>query len=158
MDISLAIRRPEVDQHVSAVSAYRRVRVALSRQQRRVGGRYGSGRAEKPGIVMVGRDIGTVIAPDAALKVYLDATAEVRALRRQRQLQALGKRVDFGQVLADILRRDELDSGRALSPLRVAEDAVVVDTSQLDVPDVVAAILALVEQSAGVITGADDGQ
>jgi cytidylate kinase len=158
VDISLAIRRSEVDQQVSAVSAYRRVRVALSRQQRRVGERYGSGRAEKPGIVMVGRDIGTVIAPDAALKVYLDATAEVRARRRQRQLQALGKRVDFDQVLADILRRDELDSGRALSPLRVAEDAVVVDTSQLDVPGVMAAILALVEQSAGVMTGADDGQ
>ena len=158
VDVTEAIRRPEVDQQVSAVSAYRRVREALSRQQRRVEERYGAGCAEKPGIVMVGRDIGTVIAPDAALKVYLDATPEERARRRQRQLRALGKSVAFDQVLADIVRRDELDSGRALSPLRVADDATVIDTSRMDADEVVTAILALIEGKAGGVTGVEDGQ
>jgi len=158
VDVTDAIRRPEVDQQVSAVSAYGRVREALSRQQRRVGERYGTGRAEKPGIVMVGRDIGTVIMPHAALKVYLDAGVEERARRRRRQLLALGKAVDLAQVLADILRRDKLDSGRALSPLRVAEDAVVLDTSHMDAAAAVAQVLALVEQMAGTATGDGDGQ
>ena len=156
VDVTDAIRRPEVDQQVSAVSAYGRVRQALSRQQRRIGERYGAGRAEKAGIVMVGRDIGTVIMPHAAVKVYLDASVEERALRRQRQLLALGKTVALTQVLADIVRRDKLDSERALSPLRIAADAVVLDTSDMDAATTVAQILTLVEQRAGAPTGDGD--
>lgn len=145
-DVSDAIRRPEVDQTVSIVSAFAGVREALSRQQRRVGSRYGRGLAELPGIVMVGRDIGTVIMPDAPLKIYLDASAEERARRRYREHVAKGKAPDYDQVLADIRRRDELDSGRALSPLRVAEDAKVIDTSALSIDAVVAQVLAYLLQ------------
>lgn len=143
-DVSAEIRRPDVDQRVSIVSAHARVRLALSMHQKRVGARYGQGEAEKPGVVMVGRDIGTVIMPDAALKIYLDASAEVRARRRHRELLSKGKEIPFTQVLADILRRDETDSQRAISPLRPADDAVVVDTSSMGIEQVVARILALV--------------
>ena len=144
IEVSAEIRRPEVDQRVSVVSAHARVRLALSKHQKRVGTRYGQGEAEKPGIVMVGRDIGTVIMPDAALKIYLDASAAVRARRRHRELLSRGKGIPFTQVLADIERRDEIDSQRAISPLRPAEDAVVVDTSDMGIEQVVAKILALV--------------
>jgi cytidylate kinase len=146
-DVSEQIRRPEVDRQVSLVSAYARVRAAMSLQQQRIGRRYGSGKGEMAGVVMVGRDIGTVIMPEAPLKVYLDATVEERARRRYRELAARGKEVSFEQVLADLVRRDEWDSGRALSPLRVAEDAIVVDTSAMAVEQVVAAILRLVERT-----------
>jgi cytidylate kinase len=143
-DVTAEIRRPEVDQRVSVVSAHGRVRHALSQQQKRIGRRYGQGEAEKPGVVMVGRDIGTVIMPDAALKVYLDATAEERARRRHRELLSKGKSIAYTQVLADILQRDGIDSQRAMSPLRPAEDAAVIDTSNMGIEKVVATILALV--------------
>lgn len=143
-EVSTEIRRPEVDQRVSIVSAHARVRLALSVHQKRVGQRYGQGEAEKPGIVMVGRDIGTVIMPDAALKVYLDASAEIRARRRHRELLGKGKEIPFTQVLTDIQRRDQIDSQRAISPLRPADDAVVVDTSSMGIEQVIACILALV--------------
>jgi cytidylate kinase len=143
-DVTAEIRRPEVDQRVSVVSAHRRVRRALSQQQKRIGNRYGQGEAEKPGVVMVGRDIGTVIMPDAALKIYLDATAEERARRRHRELLSKGKSIAYTQVLADILQRDGIDSQRAMSPLRPAEDAAVIDTSNMGIEKVVATILALV--------------
>lgn len=139
-DVSDAIRRPEVDQTVSIVSAYGGVRSAMSRQQRRVGSRYGRGIAELPGIVMVGRDIGTVIMPDAPLKIYLDASAEERARRRSLEHSSKGKMVDYEQVLEDIRRRDELDSGRTLSPLRVANDAKIIDTSTMTIEVVVAKV------------------
>lgn len=144
VDVSADIRRPEVDQRVSVVSAYARVRTALGMHQQRVGARYGQGEAEKPGVVMVGRDIGTVIMPDAALKIYLDASAEERARRRHRELLSKGKELPYIQVLADILRRDEIDSQRAISPLRPADDAVVIDTSDMGIEKVVATILAQV--------------
>jgi cytidylate kinase len=143
-EVTADIRRPQVDQRVSVVSAHARVRVALSLHQKRVGMRYGQGEAEKPGIVMVGRDIGTVIMPDAALKIFLDATAEERARRRHRELLSKGKEIPYTQVLADILWRDKFDSQRAISPLRPADDAVVIDTSNMGVEKVVATILALV--------------
>jgi cytidylate kinase len=146
-EITEEIRRPVVDQQVSLVSAYARVRLAMSRQQQRIGRRYGSGQAEMAGVVMVGRDIGTVIMPEAALKVYLDASAEVRAERRHRELLAHGKEIPLEQVLADLLRRDEYDSKRALSPLRISGDAVVLDTSDMNVDQVVAAIVRLVAQT-----------
>lgn len=144
VEVTSEIRRPEVDQRVSVVSAHTRVRQALSQQQKRVGARYGQGDGEKPGVVMVGRDIGTVIMPDAALKIYLDATAEERARRRHRELLSKGKEIGFQQVYDDIVRRDQIDSQRAMSPLRAADDAVVIDTSNMGVERVVKTILDLV--------------
>ncbi len=136
-DVTWAIRTPEVDQHVSVVAANPLVRQALSAQQRRIGRQYGEGRGDKPGVVMVGRDIGTVVLPDAPLKIYLDAPVEERARRRYQELRERGKAVRYEQVLADMRRRDRLDSERAIAPLRVAEDAVVLDTAGLSVKQVV---------------------
>jgi cytidylate kinase len=155
-EITVQIRRSEVDQQVSLVSAYGAVRAALGRQQQRIGRRYGSGRAEQAGVVMVGRDIGTVIMPDAPLKVYLDASVEVRAQRRHAELVTKGEEVAYAQVLADLMRRDRLDSRRALSPLRIAPDAQVVDTSRLNVQQVVEAVLRLVAQQVEKTGGEKD--
>jgi cytidylate kinase len=146
-EVTEEIRLSEVDQQVSLVSAYARVRDAMSRQQRRIGRHYGSGQAEMAGVVMVGRDIGTVIVPEASLKVYLDAAVDVRAQRRHRELVAGGKEIPMDQVYADLVRRDRWDSQRALSPLRVAEDAIVLDTSLMTADEVVATILKLVAQT-----------
>ncbi|HXF63850.1 MAG TPA: (d)CMP kinase [Caldilineaceae bacterium] len=157
-EISEQIRRPEVDRQVSLVSSYARVRAAMSRQQQRIGRRYGSGAGERAGVVMVGRDIGTVIVPEAPLKVYLDASVEERARRRYQDLLARGREVSFEQVLADLVRRDEWDSSRALSPLRIAEDAIVVDTSAMTVEQVVAAILRLVARKVEEQRGAANGR
>ena len=142
-DVTWFIRAPIVDQTVSIVAANPRVRQALSVQQRRIGRRYGEGHAELPGIVMVGRDIGTVVVPDAPLKVFMDATAEERARRRYQELLTLGKSVDYNQVLDDIIARDRKDSERALSPLRVADDAVVIDSTNLSPEQVLARIVEL---------------
>ncbi len=144
LDVTWLIRTPVVDQNVSAVAAYARVRAALSVQQRRIGQRYGAGHADLPGIVMVGRDIGTVVMPDAPLKVYMDATAEERARRRYAELLTQGKSVDYNQVLDGIIARDRKDSERALSPLRVADDAVVIDSTNLSPEQVLARILELI--------------
>lgn len=136
-DVTWQIRRPEVDQGVSPVSAYLGVRLALTEQQRRLG--------ERGRVVMVGRDIGTVVMPDADLKIYLDATLEERAGRRYREILARGEPADYCQVLSSVRRRDEIDSGRAVAPLQPADDAVVVDTTLLPVEEVMARVLALVE-------------
>jgi cytidylate kinase len=143
-EVTAEIRRPEVDQRVSVVSAHARVRSALSLHQKRLGNRYGVGDAEKPGVVMVGRDIGTVVMPDAALKIYLDASIAERARRRHRELLSKGKDIDYKQVEAAIVLRDKFDSERAVSPLRAAHDAVVIDTSELGIDKVVETILVLV--------------
>jgi cytidylate kinase len=135
-DITWEIRCPEVNQGVSPVSTYSGVRAALTAQQRRIG--------RRGHIVMVGRDIGTVVLPDADLKIYLDATVEERAGRRYRELVARGEPADFCAVLQSVRRRDEIDSNRALAPLRAAEDAVIVDTTNLDVDQVLEQVLALV--------------
>ena len=142
-DVTWEIRTPRVDQNVSTVSAYGKVRLALSHQQRRIGNRYSSGQAEKPGIVMAGRDIGTVVLPDAELKIYMDATAEERAQRRFREQNGRDGNADYEQILADIVHRDRVDSERHFSPLRPAEDAIVIDTSNTAPEDVVARIMAL---------------
>ncbi len=136
-DVTWLIRRPEVDHGVSPVSAYVGVRLALTEQQRRIG--------ERGRVVMVGRDIGTVVMPGADLKIYLDATLEQRAGRRYREILARGETADYCQVLASVRRRDEIDSGRAVAPLQPAEDAVVVDSTLLTVEEVMARVLALVE-------------
>ena len=100
------------------------------------------------GIVMAGRDIGTVVLPDADLKVYLDASIEERAGRRHREFATLGRSVTQQMVLEDLRRRDQIDSQRAVSPLRPAQDAVIVDTDGLTLQEVVQRVLTLVEARA----------
>jgi cytidylate kinase len=136
-DVTWQIRRPEVDRGVSPVSVYPGVRAALTQQQRRLG--------ERGRVIMVGRDIGTVVMPGADLKIYLDATLEQRAGRRYREILARGEPADYCQVLDSVRRRDEIDSGRALAPLKPAEDAVVIDTTFLSVDEAMEQVLALVE-------------
>ena len=137
-DITWAIRLPRVNESVSPVAAYPGVRQTLVTQQRRVA-------AQGP-VVMVGRDIGTVVLLHADLKIYLDASPEERARRRWSELQARGERVAFCEVLASMRRRDEIDSHRATSPLRVAEDATVVDTTDLEVGQVLVILKRLIEE------------
>jgi cytidylate kinase len=127
-DITWEIRRPKIDANVSIVSAYAGVRQALSAQQRRIGLRGN--------VVMVGRDIGTVVLPDADLKIYLDASAEVRARRRRDELLARGSEADFQEILAKVRERDHIDSTRQVAPLRPAQDAVVLNTDRLSADDV----------------------
>ncbi len=143
-DVTWQIRTPEVERSVSPVSAVAGVRSALTNQQRRIGQHYGSGNAEKPGIVMVGRDIGTVVMPDAPLKIYLEATPEERAQRRHDELHARGKTSQYEQVLTDLRRRDQIDSSRVLAPLRPAPDAIIIDTTILSPDEVVAKIIELI--------------
>ena len=112
VDVTPYIRTKEVDLAVSPVSIHERVRNALSGQQRRIALAYGAGRLEKAGIVMVGRDIGTVVIPEAPVKVYLDATPEERARRRHAEFLAKGIDSDYDAVLADVFQRDGIDSGR----------------------------------------------
>lgn len=145
-DVTAYLRTSEVDRSVSLVSAYPAVREALSDQQRRIAHHYGSGNAERPGIVMVGRDIGTVVLPDAPLKIYMDATIAERARRRYCELRSKGKRVSISQILEELRQRDKLDSERAHSPLRPAADAVIIDTSELSTAEVIHEILAIANQ------------
>jgi cytidylate kinase len=102
-------------------------------------------------VVVEGRDIGTVVLPDADVKIFLTASAETRARRRNDQNIAVGLADDYETVLADVRRRDHLDSTRAVSPLRPAEDAVIVDTSEMTEAEVVAHLLQLVEQRSGAV-------
>jgi cytidylate kinase len=135
-DITWHIRRPEVEAHVSQVSAYPGVRRALSAQQRRIGQR---GR-----VVMVGRDIGTVVLPEADLKIYLDASAEERARRRYQEIIERGGRADYDEILAAMRRRDQIDSTRAVAPLRPAPDAQILDSDRLNLEQVLEAIRRLI--------------
>ena len=146
-DVTTEIRSGLVDRHVSAVSVHERVRTALSRQQRRIGLQYGLGEGDKAGIVMVGRDIGTVVIPEAPVKIYLEATPEERARRRSQELAMKGVLAGYEDVLSDIIRRDEIDSNRSLSPLQIADDASVIDTTKLTVTQVVRLILDILERT-----------
>jgi CMP/dCMP kinase len=138
-DVSAEIRGDEVTAAVSAVSSVAAVRTRLVALQREM--------AEGPGnIVVEGRDIGTVVLPDAPVKIFLTASAETRALRRNNQNVAAGLADDYDGVLADVRRRDHLDSTRALSPLRPASDAVTVDTSDMTEAQVIDHLLELVKQ------------
>lgn len=137
-DITWEIRQPEVDANVSVVSAYRGVRAALTAQQRRIG-QHGQ-------VVMVGRDIGTVVLPEAELKIYLDASPEVRARRRYEERLERGEEADLEMILENMRRRDKIDSTREVAPLRAAEDAVVIDTDDLTIEEVVAEIERLIRQ------------
>lgn len=140
-DVKGEIRGAEVTKHVSAVSAIPEVRVNLVELQRKLARE--AGRA-----IVEGRDIGTVVLPDAPAKVFMTASAEVRAKRRYDQDVAAGREADFGAVLADVQRRDEADSSRATSPLKPADDAVLVDTSEMTPDEVLAALTEVVERSA----------
>lgn len=125
----------------SIVSAHPQVRAALIDRQRRFATQTG-------GAVLDGRDIGTVIAPDADAKLYVTARPEVRADRRHRELAKMGLMTAFDAVLADIIARDERDSGRATAPLRKADDAILLDTSDLAVDAAVSRAIALIAKSA----------
>lgn len=134
-DITWETRGRRVESHVSIVAAYAGVRKALSQQQRRIGLR---GR-----IVMVGRDIGTVVLPEADLKIYLDASAEERAKRRYEELIARGKTANYDEILAKVIERDRIDSTRDVAPLKAAADAVVLDSDQLNADEVFEQALAM---------------
>jgi cytidylate kinase len=141
-DVSDEIRGDEVTRAVSAVSAVPAVRARLVGLQRELAAGPGS-------VVVEGRDIGTVVLPDADVKVFLTASAEERARRRNDQNMASGLADDYDAVLEDVKRRDHLDSTRAVSPLRAADDAVVIDTSDMTESEVTAHLLELVKQRAG---------
>ncbi len=127
-DITWEIRNPQVEAAVSIVSAYPGVRRALTAQQRRIGLR---GR-----VVMVGRDIGTVVLPEADLKIYLDASPEERARRRFAELQARGEAADYGAILQKVRERDQIDSTRQVAPLQAAPDAIHIDSDGLTAEEV----------------------
>lgn len=135
-DITWEIRLPDVEANVSVVSAYAGVRKALSAQQRRVGLRGQ--------VVMVGRDIGTVVLPEAELKIYLDASVEERARRRYQERVALGNHLSYDAILEAMRKRDQIDSTREVAPLQVAEDAIVIDSDGKSIEDVLAEMKALI--------------
>ena len=134
-DVTWAMRDSEVDANVSIVSAYAGVRRALSEKQRRIGLRGH--------VVMVGRDIGTVVLPEADLKVYLVASAEERARRRYEEIITRGDKVDYNEILKKVIERDHIDSTRAVAPLRPADDAVILDSDKLDADQVLTRVLEL---------------
>lgn len=137
-DVTHDLHRPEVDRNVSPVSAYPGVRAAVTTQLRRIAAR---GR-----LIMAGRDIGTVVLPDADLKIYLDASPDERTRRRQREREAQGQQISFEEMKREILRRDIIDSTRAVAPLRRAADAVYLDNTGLDIEQTVERALEIVRQ------------
>lgn len=140
-DVTWQIRLPEVAALVSIVAAYPGVRQALTAQQRRIG--------QRGHVIMVGRDIGTVVLPDADLKIFLDASLEERARRRYQEMIARGERADYEEVLAGMRRRDATDSQREIAPLRPADDAVIIDTTGLGVEEVMQRVEALICPTGG---------
>lgn len=134
-DITWETRLPEVERNVSMVSAYPGVRAALTQQQRRIGLRGN--------VVMVGRDIGTVVLPEADLKIYLIATAAERARRRYDEILARGESADYPEILAKVIERDRIDSTRDVAPLKPAEDAILLDSDRLSAEEVFERVLAL---------------
>ncbi len=135
MDVTEDIRSQAISQKASLVAAHAIVRDMLLDMQRSV--------AKKYNVIMDGRDIGTVVLPKATVKIFLTASAEVRAQRRLAEMQAKGSKASFEQILKDIQQRDYQDTHREVAPLKQAKDAVKVDTSQLDIDGVVAAIKAI---------------
>ena len=132
MDVSGDIRTQDISQKASLVSAHAVVRDVLLDMQRNV--------AKKHNVIMDGRDIGTVVLPRADVKIFLTAAAEVRAKRRYDELIAKGQKADLNTILKEIQQRDYQDSHREIAPLKQAKDAVLVDTSELDIDGVVATI------------------
>jgi cytidylate kinase len=137
-DVTWDIRSPEVDAKVSIVSAYPKVRHVLSEKQRQIGlqGR----------VVMMGRDIGTVVLPEADLKIYLEASLEERARRRYHERIQRREDVDYNSILAMLRERDRIDSTREFAPLKPADDSIVIDTDGLNIQQVFATIVKLAEK------------
>lgn len=135
LDVTWALRSAEVDAHVSQVSAYAEVRAEMVRRQRAI--------AAQGRVILVGRDIGTVVLPDAPLKLYVTATAEERARRRYLEQHARGQEGDYAAILDGIVARDAYDSSRTHSPLMPAADALILDTTHRTPEELVAAVLAL---------------
>lgn len=127
LNVEKEIRKMRISENVSQVSALKEVRHALVEQQRRMG--------KEKGVVMDGRDIGTVVFPNAELKLFMTADMLVRAFRRQKELLERGQLVDLDDVIDNILQRDKIDTGRAESPLRQAEDAIVIDTTHITIDE-----------------------
>ena len=138
MDVTDDIRTPDISKKASDVSAHAVVREMLLDMQQEMARRYN--------VVMDGRDIGTVVLPKANVKIFLTASAEVRARRRTAELEAKGEKANFNQILKAIQERDYNDTHRAIAPLKMARDSVKVDTSELDIEGVVAAIMAIVRE------------
>ena len=132
MDVTGDIRTPDLSQKASLVSAHAIVRDLLLDMQREM--------AEKHNVIMDGRDIGTVVLPKATVKIFLTATPEVRAKRRTDELIAKGQKADYNKILKDIQQRDYQDTHREIAPLKMARDSVKLDTSELDIDDVIAAM------------------
>ena len=141
MDVTGDIRTPDISQKASLISAHAVVRDMLLDMQRDV--------ARKHNVIMDGRDIGTVVLPRANVKIFLTASAEVRAQRRHLELQAKGSKDSFEKVLAEIKQRDHQDSTREIAPLKQAKDALLVDTSDMDIDAVVAEIRRIVTEKVG---------
>ena len=141
LDVTGDIRTPDISQKASLISAHAVVRDMLLDMQRDV--------AKKHNVIMDGRDIGTVVLPRANVKIFLTASAEVRAQRRYLELQGKGSKDSFEKVLAEIKQRDHQDSTREIAPLKQAKDAILVDTSELDIEGAVAAIRAIVAEKVG---------
>ena len=138
MDVTGDIRTQDIAQKASLVSAYPEVREVLLDMQRDI--------ARKHNVIMDGRDIGTVVLPKATVKIFLTASPEVRAQRRTKELQAKGQKANYDQILKEIQQRDYQDTHRDIAPLKMARDSVKVDTSELDIDGVVAAIREIVNQ------------
>ena len=136
-DATWEIRSPEVNAVLSEVSVYPRVRTAMTKLQREIG-KHGK-------IVMIGRDIGTVVLPDAELKIYLEASVEVRAQRRYIEDLGRGKKVCLDEIADSLRHRDEIDSGRTIAPLKPAEDAIIIDSDDMTVYEVVEAIMKMIK-------------
>ncbi|PTY36369.1 cytidylate kinase [Saccharospirillum sp. MSK14-1] len=135
-DVTRQIRTEEVGSNASRVAAFGRVREALLKRQRAF--------RTEPGLIADGRDMGTVVFPEANLKIFMTASAEERANRRFKQLRDSGASADYDRVLADIVERDERDSNRSVAPLKPADDAVVIDTTVQSIDQVMDTVLALV--------------
>ena len=138
VDVSLEIRSPDVDKNISVVVKHPRLRDMMVAQQRKIG--------EKGNIVSEGRDITTVVFPNAEVKIYLDASLEERAKRRFGELKRKGFALDMNQVQNDTTRRDESDKTREHGPLKLAEDAILLDTTNLTIEQVMKSILGIVEK------------
>lgn len=138
-DVTWKLHEPRIDSNVSKVSAYPGVRKAMTDQQRVIGSRGN--------VVMVGRDIGTVVFPEAELKIYLDASAEERASRRSLEIEARGEKANYEEILDSIRRRDKIDSSRTVAPLRPAEDAVIINSDGKTIDAVLTEAKGLLDRS-----------
>lgn len=141
-DVSGKIRTPEISLAASSVSAIAEVRVVLVEKQREMGSRHN--------VIMDGRDIGTCVLPDSDVKIFLTASSSARAKRRYDELIAKGEKVSFDEVLEDMILRDKNDSTRAASPLKPAEDAVMIDTTELTFSESVDKIYEIINERLGM--------